>query len=196
MTELDTDRTPSEARNGLGTAGFVLGLVGLVLSPIPFIGVIAWPLVVLGLVFSGVGLARVRSKKATNRGLAIAGLVLSVLGTVICVVMAVAFTTAVEEIDEEANRTVEITYRVTGDAPEATVSYTTYGDSVSMATEDVTELPWEQTAETSGLLKGGSLSVTLGADGGSVECVVLVDGEQQRTATAVGAFNTASCSDF
>src|SRR3979411_410233 len=29
-------------RNGLGTAGFVLGLIGLIFSPIPFIGVVAW----------------------------------------------------------------------------------------------------------------------------------------------------------
>ena len=56
-------------RNGLGTAGLVAGLVGLVFSPIPFVGVVAWPLVVLGLILSAVGVARVRAGKATNRGL-------------------------------------------------------------------------------------------------------------------------------
>jgi hypothetical protein len=45
-------------RNGLGTAGFVLGLVGLLLSFIPLIGVVAWPLVILGLVLSIVGIVR------------------------------------------------------------------------------------------------------------------------------------------
>ncbi len=187
---------PTEPRNGLGTAGFVVGLIGLILSPLPFIGILAWPLVVLGVIFSAVGISRVKARKATNKGLSIAGLVLSILGVVVSVVMYLAYDQAAKEITEEADRTVDITYRVTGDAPEATISYTTYGDSTSSATEDVTELPWEKTTEASGLLKGGSLSVTLGAEGGSVECTVIVDGKEAKTATASGAYNTASCSDF
>ena len=58
-----------QPRNGLGTAGFVVGLVGLIFSPIPFVGVIAWPLVVLGVIFSALGFARARSGAATNKGL-------------------------------------------------------------------------------------------------------------------------------
>ncbi|MEY7974165.1 DUF4190 domain-containing protein [Saccharomonospora xinjiangensis] len=196
-TQLDTNTAaPTEARNGLGTAGFVVGLIGLVLSPLPFIGILAWPLVALGVIFSAVGIARVKARKATNKGLSIAGLVLSVIGVVISVVMYLVYDSAAREVTEEANRAVKITYQVTGDAPEASISYTTYGDSVSSATEDVTELPWEKTTETSGLFKGGSLSVTLGADGGTVECTVIVDGKEAKTATASGAYNTASCSDF
>jgi hypothetical protein len=42
-------------QNGLGTSGFVLGLIGLIFSPIPIVGVIAWPLVILGLIFSAIG---------------------------------------------------------------------------------------------------------------------------------------------
>jgi hypothetical protein len=79
------------AQDGLGTAGFVLGLIGLIFSPIPFVGVIAWPLVILGLVFSAVGVARASSGRATNKGLAIAGLVLSIIGLFICIIWAAAF---------------------------------------------------------------------------------------------------------
>ena len=44
--------------NGLGTAGFVVGLIGLVLSFIPLIGVVAWPLVILGIIFSAIGISK------------------------------------------------------------------------------------------------------------------------------------------
>jgi hypothetical protein len=72
-------------QNGLGTAGFVLGLLGLSFSPIQLVGMIAWPLVILGLIFSLAGIGRANSRLATNKGLAVAGLVLSILGLLTCV---------------------------------------------------------------------------------------------------------------
>ncbi|MGD9989215.1 DUF4190 domain-containing protein [Pseudonocardia sp.] len=86
---------PQQPRqNGLGTAGFVLGLVGLVFSFIPVIGIIAWPLVIVGLVLSIIGFTRTRSGRADNRGLAIAGIVLSVAGLLMCILYAAVFTAA------------------------------------------------------------------------------------------------------
>ena len=82
-------------QNGLGTAGFVLGLIGLLFSFIPVIGVIAWPLVLLGLVLAGIGVSRARAGRATNKGLAIAGLVCASLGLVMCVLYTAAFGAAV-----------------------------------------------------------------------------------------------------
>jgi hypothetical protein len=82
-------------QNGLGTAGFVLGLVGLLFSFIPLIGIIAWPLVLLGVILSGVGLSRARNGRATNKGLTIAGVACSVLGLVVCIAYAAAFGAAV-----------------------------------------------------------------------------------------------------
>lgn len=81
--------------NGLGTAGFVLGLVGLLFSFIPIIGVVAWPLTIVGLVLAILGFNRTRNGRADNRGLAIAGIVLSALGLVVCVLYAAVFTAAV-----------------------------------------------------------------------------------------------------
>jgi heme/copper-type cytochrome/quinol oxidase subunit 2 len=183
--------------NGLGTTGFVLGLVGLVLSPIPIVGLVAWPLVVLGVVFSAIGIARTRSGKATNKGLSIAGLVLSILGIGVCVFWTVVVNQAVDEVEQEANREVTITYEVTGDAPAVDVDYTTYGgDDVTTATEAGVPLPWSKEVTTSGLLKGGSLIVTTGEQGGSVTCRVLVDGEEAATGTATGPFAVADCTGF
>jgi len=59
--------------NGLGVAGFVLALLGLLLGWVPVVGWILW---VLGLVFSIAGLFR------APRGMAIAGLIISSIGLI------------------------------------------------------------------------------------------------------------------
>ena len=89
---------PVQYRNGFGTTGFVLGLLAAVFAWIPFVGVIGWPLAILGLVFSALGLYRVMKGRANNKGLTIAGLVLSLLGLVFCIVYAVSFANAVSDV--------------------------------------------------------------------------------------------------
>jgi hypothetical protein len=86
---------PPPPQNGFGTAAFVLGLLGLLFSFIPLIGVIAWPLVLLALVFAAIGLSRARDRRATNKGLTIAGLVCALLGLGICILYAALFSAAV-----------------------------------------------------------------------------------------------------
>ncbi|MGH3812224.1 MAG: DUF4352 domain-containing protein [Pseudonocardiaceae bacterium] len=88
---------PGQPKNGLGTAGFILGLIGAIFSLIPIIGVIAWFLVIPGLVLAAVGFARTRKGEATNAGLAIAGIVLSLVGLLFCILYAAAFATAVSD---------------------------------------------------------------------------------------------------
>jgi Domain of unknown function (DUF4352) len=95
---------PPPPQNGFGTAAFVLGLLGLLFSFIPLIGVIAWPLVLLALVFAAVGLSRVRARRATNQGLTIAGLVCALLGLGICIVYAAAFSAAMSSTPTSAPR--------------------------------------------------------------------------------------------
>lgn len=70
----------AQQQNGLGVAGFVLGLVGLVFSLIPIIEVIAWPMVIVGLVLSAIGMSKAQKGQANNMGLAVAGLVTSIIG--------------------------------------------------------------------------------------------------------------------
>lgn len=93
-------------QNGAGTAGFVIGLLGLLFSFIPVIGVIAWPLVVLGLVLAGIGLSRARARRATNKGLAVAGLVCSAIGLLMCVLYTAAFSAAVSSPPSNSTGTV------------------------------------------------------------------------------------------
>src|SRR4051812_38040497 len=86
-------------RNGQATAGFVLGLLGLVFSPIPGIGIIAWPLVILGIIFSVLGISRANRGLAPKKGLSIAGLACSLVGLVICIVWAIAFGATMAKVD-------------------------------------------------------------------------------------------------
>ncbi len=60
--------------NGIGTAGFVLALVALFLGWVPILGWIIW---VLGLILSFVGVFK------TPKGMAIAGLVISLIGIIL-----------------------------------------------------------------------------------------------------------------
>lgn len=148
-----------------------LGLVGLIFSPIPVIGLVAWPLVVLGLIFSFIGLGRCRKGVVNNRGLAIAGLVTSAVGLVVCVVWVIVFGKAVNDVREESNR-------------EAVIRY------------EVPTLPWTKEVRTTGLGKGGTLTVGTGAEGGTVTCHVYIDGKEAETGSASGPLATANCTGF
>ncbi len=64
--------------NGIGTAGFVLALIAVFLGWVPFLGWIIW---LLGLIFSAIGVSR------QPKGLAIAGLVISLIGIILLIVV-------------------------------------------------------------------------------------------------------------
>ncbi|HEY7597054.1 MAG TPA: DUF4190 domain-containing protein [Actinophytocola sp.] len=81
---------PAQPANGMAVTSLVLGIVGLVFSFIPIIGVIAWPLTILGVIFGGVGLSKANQVPGAPKGMAVAGLVCSIVGLVICVIWAAA----------------------------------------------------------------------------------------------------------
>ena len=183
-------------QNGLGTAGFVLGLIGLLFSVIPLVGVVAWPLVILGLIFSLIGYGRGRRGHATNKGLALAGAIVSAVGLLICILWVAAFNKAASDVNKEANQTVTISYDAGGTAKDATVNYSTFSTSGSSEGQQDTSLPWHKDVKATGFGKGGILTVMAGADGGTVTCKVTVNGVVQKTSSASGAFAAATCSNF
>lgn len=75
-----------QSSNGIGTAGFVISLVTLLLGWIPVFGWVLW---VIGLILSAVGMTK------KPRGLAIAGLVISLIGIVFLLVIFGAIVSAV-----------------------------------------------------------------------------------------------------
>jgi uncharacterized membrane protein HdeD (DUF308 family) len=68
-----------EPRNGLGTAALVCGIIAVVLSFIPALNAFTWPLGVLAIIFGAVGWSRANKGRATNKSIAITGLVLGIL---------------------------------------------------------------------------------------------------------------------
>lgn len=73
VTHVTVNNAPA-AGNGLGTAGFVLALIGFFTSWIPVVGWLVW---LLGAILSFVGVLKPR------KGLAIAGLVISFIDVII-----------------------------------------------------------------------------------------------------------------
>lgn len=120
------------------------------------------------------------------------GLVLLLLGGCVAFVALV-----VSEVAEEAARPARVSYAATGTASGVTITYSTWhGGNTSASQLGDRTLPWTKEITTTGFVKGGSLVVTLGADGGSATCSVTVDDSPPVTATATGPFASAVCSGF
>ncbi|MFJ3584108.1 DUF4190 domain-containing protein [Streptomyces sp. NPDC090127] len=94
-----------QPRNGLGVTALVLGLVGLLFGVFPFTFWLGAILGVLALIFGIIGHGRARKGEATNKGMALAGLVLGSVALVVSIVWLIALAFAVDEfakgIDEE-----------------------------------------------------------------------------------------------
>ena len=71
--------------NGLAIAGLVLAICAVALSWLPVVNFVCW---ILGLIFSIVGL-RNANRGAPYRGMAIAGLVISLAGIVLIIILVV-----------------------------------------------------------------------------------------------------------
>jgi phosphate/sulfate permease len=90
---------PSTAGKGLGIAGFVLGIVAIVLSFVPCFGMYALFPGIVGIALSAVSINQA-SKANAAKGLAIAGLVCSILATFIAYGQYSATKKAVNEFDK------------------------------------------------------------------------------------------------
>ncbi|MGW8064416.1 DUF4190 domain-containing protein [Streptomyces ziwulingensis] len=74
---------PMQPRNGMGTTGLVLGIIGTVCSLTFFLWFFGVVLGILAIIFGAVGRGRAVRGEATNKGAATAGLVLGITATVI-----------------------------------------------------------------------------------------------------------------
>lgn len=79
----DVPPVPTDAaapRNGMGTAALVLGIIGLVLACAFGLGIIV---AVIAIVLGVIGLKNVKKGVASNRGSALAGIILGIAGLVV-----------------------------------------------------------------------------------------------------------------
>ncbi|MDH6705668.1 hypothetical protein P3T27_002390 [Kitasatospora sp. MAA19] len=90
-----------QPRNGLGIAAMVLGIVGAVLSLAVILFWLSWLPALLAVVFGAVGLGYVRKGLATNRAMALAGVILGVTGLLVSVGAGVFVVTRVQAVNEE-----------------------------------------------------------------------------------------------
>ncbi|MER7155612.1 DUF4190 domain-containing protein [Streptomyces lydicus] len=98
---------PQAARNGLGIAALILGVLGA-LSGIPMILFwLAGPLGILALIFGLVGRSRAKKGQATNKGVALTGALLGVVAIILSVVGVIVTLTAVSKAVDEVNKQVE-----------------------------------------------------------------------------------------
>lgn len=79
----------TERKNKIGTAGFVFAMLSLFLGAIPVLGWIFW---FLGIIFSSVGLGR------RPKGLAPAGLIISIIALFVIIIMSVVFWYSIGEV--------------------------------------------------------------------------------------------------
>ncbi|MEU7485765.1 DUF4190 domain-containing protein [Streptomyces sp. NPDC042319] len=98
---------PQTARNGLGVAALVLGVIGVLSGLIPLLFWLAGTLGLLALIFGLVGRGRVKRGQATNKGVALAGLLLGIAAMVVAVIGAVITFTAVKGAVDEINKSLE-----------------------------------------------------------------------------------------
>ena len=104
----------------MGTAGLVLGILAILLAFVPILGFAAYPLAVLGIVFGLVGLRRVGSGAADNRGVTVAGVVTSVLGLVLVIVSTVLYVGAINAGVQGVNRSLNAAHNITYRASSST----------------------------------------------------------------------------
>jgi len=116
--------TAPKGSNGLATAGFVLGLLGVLTCWIPILNVVGIILGILGAVLAAVGLAKSK-KVGTGKGLAIAGIVLGVLAVLLAILINVAFSNAVDDALDDND--ADVPSSTVAASPDSTSSAPTTG---------------------------------------------------------------------
>ena len=97
------------ARNGLGIAALILGIIGAVSGLIPFLFWLAGILGVIALILGLVGRGRVKRGEATNKGTTTFGAVLGLIALILSVVGAVITFKAVGDAVDELDKAVSDT---------------------------------------------------------------------------------------
>lgn len=97
--------TPAaQARNGLGTAALILGIIGALSGLVPFFFWLAGILGVIALVMGLAGRGRAKRGGATNKGVALTGAVLGLVSLILSVVGAVILFKAVDDAVKDIDK--------------------------------------------------------------------------------------------
>lgn len=94
------------ATSGMAIASLVLGILAILFSFIPVVNGFSFVLVILGIIFGIVGIVGTGVGKKGGRGLAIAGLVISVIACIVTIAINALFVAAVDSVTNEPTETV------------------------------------------------------------------------------------------
>ncbi|MEU2789911.1 DUF4190 domain-containing protein [Streptomyces sp. NPDC007100] len=96
-----------QPRNGLGISALVLGIVGILLGMFIILFWLSWLPAVLALVFGFIGLSRARKDQVSNRGLALAGVILGGIGLLTAIGGGIFTVVAVKKAADDVRAGVE-----------------------------------------------------------------------------------------
>ncbi|WP_394431483.1 DUF4190 domain-containing protein [Streptomyces sp. SGAir0957] len=100
---------PRVARNGLGTAALILGVIGALSGIVPILFWLAGILGVIALILGLTGRGRAKRGEATNKGVALTGVILALVSLGLAVFGAVTTFKAVDDAVDEINKSVQDT---------------------------------------------------------------------------------------
>lgn len=92
-----------QPRNGMAIAALCCGLVGILFGLIPFMFLATGALAILAIVFGCVGLARVRRREATSKGMSIAGVVTGALAALMAIAGVALLIGGISRVDRDIN---------------------------------------------------------------------------------------------
>jgi hypothetical protein len=118
------EENKTDAGQGLGIAGFVLGIVALIVAFIPCVGVLALIPGIIAITLSGIAYSQARKGNGA-KGLIIAALVISILGTAVAAIWPLAFASVAKSgfllkkqienaIEDETGKTMDENFKDIG----------------------------------------------------------------------------------
>lgn len=204
-----SDASPStRSKNGLGTAGMVLGIVAIAGAFIPFLNIASLIIGIVGLILAGIGLLG----KNKAKGRAIAGTAVSAAAIIISIIVlsvtAAAVSNAVKSASNSSSSAAAsdssgsnvVTYEVTSDAKTASsVTYATFdanGGGTKQATDAALPFKAEVKLADANIFSTSIYSlVAQAADGATtITCKVSHNGKVVSTHTSTGQYAVVTCS--
>lgn len=160
---------PVKQGNGFGVTALILGIIAIIFSFIPLVGIVSFFLGGLAVIFAIIGLTR----KNRPKGLSIAGLILGVASIVIAGIITATTAAFVSSVDTEMNKETTIVYKATSENG----ATATYG-AINGSSNEEFKGKWEKSTTVTGW-DAASLIVSTSdfTSSQKVTCEIIVDGE-------------------
>lgn len=187
VTQVQQPQQAVRRGNGWGVTALVLGILAAVLGFIPLVGVVAFGLGPLAIIFGIIGIVR----KNRPHGTAIAGLTLGIVGLIVSIVFTSMIYSVANSIDKESKAVHNVTFKATSTTGTTLLTYSTGALSSKMDQPTIHSHAWQHTEKVKGFA-GSTISVT-SMNRGTISCTVLVDGKVKSHQKTTGASPTVSC---